>query len=175
MFKKKPTYEELEQRVGELEKADAGNEQTEHVLNFLAQSSMAPNADFFQTMAQYLSENLDMDYACISRLAEDQLSAQTLALYVDGKFEDNISYTLHDTPCGKVVEKTVYCVPENVRNVFPHNEVLQHMVAESYVGTQLVSRTGKPIGLITLVGRRPLANPQPIEYLLKTDGDPRGL
>jgi PAS domain S-box-containing protein len=141
--------------------------QTEKTLTFLAQCGTAPGDDFFQSLARYLAETTEMDYACIDRLDEDQLTAQTLALYVDGKFEDNISHLLHDTPCGIVVEKTLYCIPENVRNVFPHSEMLQDMVAGSYVGATLVSHTGQPIGLITLAGRRPLSNPQPIESLLK--------
>lgn len=140
--------------------------QTEKALTFLAQCGTAPGDDFFQSLARYLSETTEMDFVCIDRLDGDQLSARTLVLYVDGKFEDNLSYAPHETPCRQVAEKTFYCFPENVRNMFPHNEVFQAMVAESCIGTTLVSHTGQPIGLITLVGRRPLADPQPVKSLL---------
>jgi len=35
-----------------------------------------------------------MDFVCIDRLVGDGLRARTLAVYFDGKFEDNIEYAL---------------------------------------------------------------------------------
>ncbi|MBF0531137.1 MAG: response regulator, partial [Deltaproteobacteria bacterium] len=123
--------------------------------------------DFFQSLARYLAENLDMDYVCIDRLEGDLLAARTLAVYFDGKFEDNVTYTLKDTPCGDVVGKTICCFPRVVRQIFPKDIVLQEMVAESYVGTTLWSSTGQPIGLIAIIGRKPLENPQLAESILR--------
>ena len=108
-----------------------------------------------------------MDFVCIDRLEGDGLSARTLAMHVDGKFEENVAYALKDTPCGEVVGKTICCFPSGVRHLFPKDEVLQQMRAESYVGTTLWSFEGKPIGLIAVIGRKPLANPRLAESLLK--------
>ena len=108
-----------------------------------------------------------MDYVCIDRLQEDVLAAQTLAVYYDGQFENNVSYTLKDTPCGDVVGKTICCFPQGVRHRFPKDVVLQEMVAESYVGTTLWSSQGQPIGLIALIGRQPLADPGLVTSLLQ--------
>ena len=33
-----------------------------------------------------------MDYVCIDRLQEEGLAAQTVAIYFDGEFEDNLTY-----------------------------------------------------------------------------------
>jgi len=141
--------------------------QTEKTLAFLAQCGTAPGDDFFQSLARYLAETTEMDCVCIDRRDEDQLTARTVALYVDGKFEDNVSYALQSYSDGKFVEKTAYYVPYNICNVFPDNKALQGMVAESCIGATLFSHTGGPIGLITLTGRRPLADSQHIEALLK--------
>ena len=128
----------------------------EDALMFLLQSSYS-DEDFFQSLARYLANNLDMDYVCIDSLTGDQLSARTLAIYFDGKFEDNLAYTLKDTPCGKVVGKTVCVFPSQVRHLFPNDVVLQEMLAESYAGTTLWSLRGQPIGLIAVIGRKPLS------------------
>ena len=50
---------------------------------------------------------------------------------------------------------------------FHKDAVLQEMLAESYVGTTLWSFDGKPIGLIAIIGRKPLVNPQLAESVLK--------
>ena len=60
------------------------------------------------------------------------------------------------------------CVFANgVRHRFPKDAVLQEMKAESYVGTTLWGFDGKPIGLIAIIGRKPLVNPRRAEVLLK--------
>ena len=66
--------------------------QIEDTLMFLLQSGYQ-DEDFFHPLARHLTSSLSMDYVCIDRLAGDQLSAQTLAIYFDGKFDDNVSYT----------------------------------------------------------------------------------
>jgi two-component system CheB/CheR fusion protein len=135
---------------------------------FLVQSGwLASGEDFFKSLARYLAENLGMDYVCIDRLQGEGLAAQTMAIYFAGKFEDNVSYTLKDTPCGDVVGKTICCFPEGVRNLYPKDVILQEMLAESYVGTTLWSSGGQPIGLIAIIGRQPLSDPQLAESILK--------
>ena len=142
--------------------------QIEDTLMFLLQSGYQ-DEDFFHSLARHLTSSLSMDYVCIDRLAGDQLSAQTLAIYFDGKFDDNVSYTLKDTPCGDVVGKAVCVFPSQVRHLFPLDVVLQEMPAESYVGTTLWSSQGKPIGLIAVIGRTPLspASQRMAESILK--------
>ena len=135
---------------------------------FLAQCGrIASGENFFESLARYLGQSLGMDFVCIDRLEEDSLSACTLAVYFDGKFEDNVAYALKDTPCGQMVEKKICCFPEGVRHLFPRDVVLQEMKAESYVGTILWGSNGEPIGLIAIIGRQPLVNPHLAESVLQ--------
>jgi PAS domain S-box-containing protein len=140
--------------------------QMEETQSFLLQCGYA-DEDFFQSLARYLAQILSMDYVCIDILRGDKLTAQTVAIYFDGKFEDNVEYTLKDTPCGAVVGKTICCFPRVVRHLFPQDVVLQEMVAESYIGTTLWSSKGQPIGLIAVIGRKHLLNPRLAESILK--------
>ena len=134
---------------------------------FLIKRSSTPSGeDFFISLARYLGETLGMDYVCIDRLLNDNLSAQTVAIYFDGKYEDNVAYTLKDTPCGDVVGKAICCFPKDVSKLFPNDAVLQEMNAESYMGVTLWSFQGQPIGLIAVIGRKPLVNPKLAESIL---------
>jgi PAS domain S-box-containing protein len=133
---------------------------------FLLQSGWA-GEDFFQSLARYLAEALEMEYVCIDRLEGDNLSAQTLAIYHNGRFENNSVYTLKDTPCGDAVGKTICSFPQNVRDLFPNDAALRNLMAESYIGTTLWSSQGKPIGLIALISSQPKANLQLSELILK--------
>jgi len=100
-------------------------------------------------------------------LSGDDRSALTVAYYVDGTFADNVEYTLKDTPCGDVVGKTVCCFPKEVCTLYPKDELLHELCAESYIGTTLWSSENKPIGLIAVIGRKPLIRPELAESMLR--------
>jgi PAS domain S-box-containing protein len=143
----------------------------DEVLVFLAQTAAdSAGEDFFRLLARYLASSLEMDFICIDVLEEENLSARTLAMFVDGVFDDNVSYTLADTPCGEVVAKSVCCYRDGVRHHFLKDQVLQDMLAESYVGTILWSSDGCPIGLIAVIGRKPLADPELAQKILSVVG-----
>ena len=142
--------------------------QIEEVQAYLLQISSLPHGeDFFESLARYLAKILGMDYVCIDRLQGDCLSAKTLAVYHDGRFEDNVEYTLKETPCGDVVGKDVCVFPRGVRNLFPQDAALQNLHAESYVGSTLWSFDMKPIGLIAVIGRKELNRTHFAENVLK--------
>ena len=142
--------------------------QLEKVQVFLAQtSSGVPGEPFFYSLARFLAENLAMEFVCIDRLEGEGLVARTEAVWSDGRLDDNVSYALKDTPCGEVVGKQICCFPSAVCQLFPHDQVLQEMRAESYAGATLFDHTGKPNGLIAVISRRPLANRPLVEATLR--------
>ena len=135
---------------------------------FLAEFDPASSGkDFFMSLARFLAESLDMEYVCIDHLSGDKKRAQTVAYYVDGNFADNLEYCLEDTPCGDVVGKTVCCFPRDVRRLYENDMLLQEMCAESYIGTTLWNAKNQPIGLIAVIGRKPLAKPELAESMLR--------
>ena len=127
----------------------------------------ASDEDFFQALVRFLAELLRIDSVCVSRLEADGLSAQTVAVFQDGKFAENLTYTLLGTPCGTALGETICCYPKGVRHLFPDDTLLQEMVAESYVGTTLWNSQGKKIGLIAVISRQPLDTLDLAESVLK--------
>lgn len=141
---------------------------TEKTLEFLAkQGSAGPGSSFFDNLAEFLAEHLGMEFICIDRLEGDGLNATTLSVWHDGTFEDNVTYALKDTPCGEVLGKRVCCFPSAVVSLFPHDEVLKELQADSYVGVTLWSLDGRPIGLIAVIGRSSLKNRELAETTLQ--------
>jgi two-component sensor histidine kinase len=139
----------------------------EKVQTFLAKRGWTESGeDFFRSLSRFLAEILEADYVCIDYLEGDGLSARTVAVYFDGHFEDNVNYALKDTPCGSVVGKTICCFPRAVRDLFPQDAVLQEMGAESYAGITLWSGDNRPIGLIAVIARKPLENPEFVQTVM---------
>lgn len=162
------TYDDLHRQIKNNEYNLYFREQIDKTLLFLSQQGWDnPRESFFHSLARFLAETLKMDYVCIDKLQGDLLSAETFAIYFDGKFDDNVTYTLKDTPCGDVVGKTICCFPDNVRGLFLNDIVLQDMKAESYLGTTLWNSKNQPIGLIAVIGRQPITNSYFAETILK--------
>lgn len=142
--------------------------QMEQIQAFLAQTvTTVEDPSFFHALARFLAELLDMFYVCIDRLEGDGLRARTLAVWSDGRFEDNVTYALKDTPSGAVVGQEIGCFPAGVRQTFPRDPVLQDLGAESYIGATLWNGAGRPIGLIALIGCAPLNDRPMVETVLR--------
>lgn len=142
--------------------------QIEETHAFLARSGyQAGSEEFFRALARHLGQSLGMDLVRIDRLTGDGLTAQTVAILFDGKFEDNVAYALKDTPGHDLVGQTICCFSRDVCRLFPRDAVLQGMEAESYIGTTLWGLDEEPVGLIAVAGRRPLLNPRLAESVLK--------
>ena len=143
----------------------------EDTLNFLVHCGMEPDSQgFFRSLARYLAQTLSMDFVCIDRLEADGLHAQTVAIYSDGAFVDDQRYPLAGTPCGELVANKVCFHPSGVRARFPNDQALQDLQAESYAGTILWGHKGAPIGLIAVIGRKPVGQAQSIDALLRIVG-----
>lgn len=143
----------------------------EQTLTFLATRSESHGGlGFFEALAEFLSETLEMEFVCIDRLHGDALHARTLAVYHQGVFEDNITYALKDTPCAEVVHRNVCCFPRNVCELFPDDPVLREISAESYAGITLRNASGQTTGLIAVIGQRPLEDMRLVESILHLVG-----
>lgn len=139
----------------------------EGTLRFLAEADwLRQGEDFFRALARFLAGTLELDYVCIDRLEGDALSARTLAVWHDGGFEPDVAYSLADTPCGQAVGRALCLFPEGVRRLFPRDEALQELEAESYLGATLWNTRGHPIGLIALISRRPFGDLDTAEAVL---------
>ncbi|MFZ2163280.1 MAG: AAA family ATPase [Sideroxyarcus sp.] len=140
----------------------------EDALLFVAQRGWQTSGeDFFDALAQFLGEKLDMDYVLIDRIDENPEIAETVALYAKGAITPNMRYALKGTPCENVMGKRLCVYPSDVQQLFPDDTLLPGMGAESYIGIPLWDSTGKPIGLIAVMGTKPLADDAPVTQLLQ--------
>ncbi|MBD3883702.1 GAF domain-containing protein [Phormidium tenue FACHB-886] len=123
---------------------------------------------FFQTLVQHLTRVLTVDYAYIGLLVGDNLTAlRTIAVCAQGQTIENFEYLLQDTPCQKVIQqRKLCCYPQGVQALFPHAPLLAPLQIESYVAIPFFDSTGTPLGLLSVMDRKPLDNAHLSESLL---------
>jgi PAS domain S-box-containing protein len=140
----------------------------ELVQNIAAGVAGATGEEFFRSLVVHLVKSLGLNFAFVGELADEEKTKVQTVVMCDGEdVIENVLYDLHGTPCANVTAGAVCCHPEGVRARFPEDKWLQDMGIESYLGTPLVDSSGTPIGLMSVMGQQPLANPETATAVLR--------
>ena len=127
---------------------------TQRVLNQMAEAvGSKVGQEFFSSLVLNLSHTLGVDYAFVAELVEDATTLQMIAVAVDGKIADPISYKMADTPCERVVGSSLCWFASGIQRCFPKDDLLVAMGAEAYAGVPLIDAAGKPLGLVAILHR----------------------
>jgi len=133
------------------------NKNTELMRHFATDISTEAGDTFFRSLATFLAETLNADYAFVGKLSDkDHNKVETLALYALGQIVENFEYNLTNTPCKQVVGKQLCFYPDNVQQQFPEDKILVDMGVQSYIGTPLFDSQKKPVGLLVAMDRKPM-------------------
>ena len=125
--------------------------------------------DFFRTLANHLSDSCQVDYAFVGMVDEGvPWLARAIAVSRNGHLIDPFSYDLRGTPCEHVLGKSLCHYQTGVQAQFPRDLALAELGIDSYMGIPLVSSTtGTPLGLIVLLHRSPIPQPDQAEAILR--------
>lgn len=131
----------------------------EDALRFIVQRGwMGKTENVFTDLAQHLGEVLCVDYVIIAKFADTPGVAEMVAFYANGSIAPNTEYRLDGTPCGNVMDKNFCYYQQGIQELFPHHTVLADWGVTSYAGISLRDSTGKPIGLLAVLGRKPFSS-----------------
>ena len=109
-----------------------------------------------------------MDHAFVCELARDRKETMNvLSGCVAGKKTDNFSYSLAGTPCEHIISRGACTFPRKVQKLFPKDRYLVDIGAECYVGVPLFGSSGQPLGLISVMGRKPVRDRATVESVLQ--------
>jgi transcriptional regulator with GAF, ATPase, and Fis domain len=110
---------------------------------------------FFSSLVEHLAHALKVRRVYVAECLDND-RARTRALWMDG-FRPTFEYDLRDTPCMKVAEGETCLYSHNVREYFPHIDLLAQLNAESFVGVPLWDSSHRVIGHMVLVDDKPMS------------------
>jgi len=124
--------------------------------------------DFFRSLVLYLAKTLGAELAFVGKLTGDGREIETIAMCYKGRIVANLRYALAGTPCELVVRKEgpgIY--PRDVQRLFPKDRPTAEMNLQSYAGTPLCSSAGEVLGVVGVMGTRPLKDTRLARQLLE--------
>jgi PAS domain S-box-containing protein len=111
---------------------------------------------FFQSLVKNLALALGVRYTFIAQLADSGRRVRTLAFWKGTGFASNVEYALSGTPCEKVLCGQVCHYAQNVQAVFPEDQDLVALDAQSYLAIPLVGSGGKVLGHLAALDVNPM-------------------
>ena len=126
-------------------------------LQSLATSTMvADSEEFFRYCVKALAELYGCRYALISLILPERNRVRTVAVWAGDRHGENIEYDLAGTPCEDVICLKKVLVPTHVQELYPRDELLVQMGADSYYGAPLMTKDQGTIGLVAVLDTKPM-------------------
>jgi PAS domain S-box-containing protein len=139
----------------------------EQAVRTLAEGVRGPaGRNFFASLVELLAGTVGADVAFVGELAEDGETVTATAVWSDGAPGEGFTYPLRGTPCENIVGGRVGSHPERVAKLFPNDPLIPALGAEAYAGAPLLDAEGRPLGLLAVLFRHPLSEPELVESLL---------
>lgn len=130
------------------------------IANFVSQDH---GERYFDALVEFATRQFEVNYAHIALLEPDPGRVRVVAGHLDGRPVDpGYVYALPGTPCENVLQGAHKCHSDHVQQLFPRDHDLVDLRARGYIGEPIVDGSGRSVGLIALVSRQPLSDPQDI-------------
>jgi formate hydrogenlyase transcriptional activator len=114
--------------------------------------------EFFRQLARHLADALQVRYCFVAECTDDsQTRLRALAFWEGQGFAQNVEYSVRGTPCEKVIEGNICSYPDRIQQLFPEDQDLVTLGAESYVGVPLPNSQGKVLGHLAVMDDKPRA------------------
>ncbi len=138
----------------------------EAVLAMARGVSASTGEEFFTKLTLSMVEALGADAGYIARLdGPDCGAATTLCVVADGKTVPNFEYTIGPGMCAGIKRDEDWVVSRDAQQRQPRMAAFSDPSIQSYVGARLSDDAGRPLGLVCVLFRQPLGQP---DFVLST-------
>jgi len=136
------------------------NDSAEILRQVVQGTNRATGRGYFRSLARSLANAVGVRYCFVTECLElPPNRVRTLAFWSGQDFAANIEYDVVATPCREVLDGTSCAYGQDIQALFPDDEDLVVLEAESYAAAPLVSSAGDVIGHLVVLDNRPFAEP----------------
>lgn len=160
-----------------------GHRNTEEIVRHVAEGVSAVTGErYFQGLVTSLATTLDVPYVFVGRLQPgDAPLINTVAVWARGVIAPNFDYDYSDTSSGSVLTREYFytdrlhddpfpdtcCSPQQLKKMDGKGMLFDDIEVNSYLGVPLLSSQGTPLGVLVVMDREPLPQPETTASLLR--------
>jgi PAS domain S-box-containing protein len=138
------------------------------LVNVAAGVSAATGRQFFERLARTMAQALGAQASFVAQfLPGEPFRARTIAAVVDDHLIENFDYLIEGTPCENFINSETCMISAHVAQQFPGSPTLASLGVQGYVGRRLDSSHGKSLGLLFVLFREPLQEPDFVAAMLQ--------
>ncbi len=132
----------------------------ERALRLIAEGTASEsNVAFFHAAVRHLAQALEVRCAVVTEAPGPSLNkVHVLALWLDRRLDEPTEYALAGTPCKEVVRGNLVFHAEGVQQLYPSDDFLIDMNAQSYLGIPLRDAGGQIVGHLAVIDDRPMSD-----------------
>ena len=129
----------------------------EETLRHITEGTAGSTGDeFFRSLVKHVSQALQVRYCFVAECADEtKKRVRMLAFWAAETFGENIEFPLAGTPCERVIGGTICSYPERLQLLFPEDEGLVTLGAQSYAGVPLLNSAGSIAGHLVMIDTQP--------------------
>jgi len=129
----------------------------EETLRHITEGTAGSTGDeFFRSLVKHLAHALQVKYSFVAECTDEtKTSVRMLAFWQGEDFGDNIEFPLAGTPCQAVIQGNACSYPERLQVLFPEDEGLVALGAQSYAGVPLINGAGNILGHLVVIDHKP--------------------
>jgi formate hydrogenlyase transcriptional activator len=130
----------------------------EEIVREIAEGTAAVTGrDFFYSLVRHLASALRVRYALLTQCLPGGARVRTLAFWKGDAFAENFEYDVAPTPCRVVLEGRAGLSPTDVQALFPQDQDLVDLSAQSYFGMPVLDSEGRVAGHLAVVDDEPFS------------------
>ncbi len=123
---------------------------------------------FFSSLVRSLTEAFDVDCAVLAEFDEKQPGvARTVAVYLDGRLQENFSFELAGTPCMKMQQSETCWCARDVSARLGEEHPFRRIGVESCLSVPMCDARQRHLGALVILSRRHLRQKTMAESMLK--------
>ena len=130
--------------------------------------SATTGEEFVRSLVLQLSKALETEFAFIvETVVRGDQTVCSLAIAEQGTIRRKANVDLANTACEEVLKKGFQAHTHGVRGKFPFDDILKGLNAESFVAMPLTDHSGRSVGLMGVIDRKPMEKVEIAESTLQ--------
>jgi PAS domain S-box-containing protein len=130
------------------------------------QTAKVTGMEYFRSITELLAKSFGVTMAFIARVDEEGSVAKMIRCWHKTQGPECPSFKLENSPAGNVLHGYTTYYPNNLREMFPRDEMVKKLNLESFMGTPVFDDEGKVCGLLVMMDDKPMEEIPNSRYML---------